>query len=174
MKRLLMLLALVHVGFSQNVVLLDGEPLLVYSQFIKGNASIWTFGLENRTSYPWTTLRLEFNVEGSCNGIPTKWTFPVVSSIGWTKERSMTKQGHELVIPLVNKVDGCSETSTEVRLLTAENYKIRFDGKQWMDLDKERQAVLDRLDRVVEENRKKREIKAAEQKEIQAMNLEVP
>ena len=82
----------------------------------------------------------------------------------------MTKQGHELVIPLVNKVDGCSETSTEVRLLTAENYKIRFDGKQWMDLDKERQAVLDRLDRVVEENRKKREIKAAEQKEIQAMN----
>ena len=64
--------------------------------------------MENHTSSPWRTLKLQFDIGGLCNGDPRQWTLPVVTSLEWAKEGPVSKEYTDTVFSLVGKVDGCN------------------------------------------------------------------
>ena len=91
---------------------LDGGDVLISAQFIRVNeygsyVPELILKLENQTSAPWRTLKVQFDIGGLCNGEPRHWTLPISTSLGWAEDRPFVKEQTDYVVPLVGKVDGC-------------------------------------------------------------------
>src|ERR1700692_3397890 len=91
---------------------LDDGSIRIRAEFLRTNGFGSTVPelavkIENQTSSPWRTLKLQFEVGGLCSGEPRQWIVLVVTSLGWTEDHPFIKEHTQLVIPLVGKVDGC-------------------------------------------------------------------
>ncbi len=129
-------------------LLLDDGDILIRAQFIRQNEfgsylPELAYTLTNRTSSPWRTLKLQFDIGGLCNGERRQWTVPVVTSLGWAEDHQLVREYRDTVTPLVGEVDGCKAEIIKGSLLLAESFKIRIDGvlHERVDLAKELQEV---------------------------------
>jgi hypothetical protein len=135
--------AAVMFGEDINVPLERGSIIIVDPHFITENDGRFTpdltFTIVNRTSGPWNTLKLQFDMGGLCSGEPRQWSRTVVMPLGWMQEQPLKRQYRDLIIPLVGKVDGCHTEIIKASLVLAENPKVRFDGVTGERVDLEKQ-----------------------------------
>ena len=153
--------------FGEDITLpLNDGTILISAQFIRPNeyqqGSDWpelTLTIKNQTSYPWQTLKVQFDIGGLCNGEPRQWTVPVLTSLGWSGDHPFVKEYKDVVFSLVGKVDGCKSEIIKAKLILAENSKTRIDGStdERVDLEKQRSD----LDKQLQEIKAKRDAEAA-------------
>jgi flagellar biosynthesis GTPase FlhF len=132
----------------------DGTVLISHARFIRNGQYTDSkipelfFVMENRTSSPWRTLKLQFDIGGLCNGEPRQWTLPVVTSLGWAKELPVSKEYTDTVFSLVGKVDGCKTEIIKASLVLAENPKTEINGLtgERVDLEKQLQELKAKQD----------------------------
>ncbi len=154
---------------------LDDGNILVRAVFIRVNE----FGayvpelaikIKNQTSSPWSSLNLQFDMGGVCNGEIRQWSRTVlVGGLGYYADEPVVKEINDLVVPLVGKVDGCKTEIIKAKLLYAESRKVRIDGVtgKRVDLEKELQEIKAKRDAEAaaqaEADQKAAEIQAAEE-----------
>jgi hypothetical protein len=106
----------------------DGN-ILVHARFIRegdyGFVPELAYTLTNRTSLPWESLKLEFDIGGLCNGKPTQWAFSVGTSLGWIESHEVVKESVPSIplLSLVGKVENCYTEIIRVRLILAASFK---------------------------------------------------
>ena len=124
----------------------------------------------NRTSSPWRTLKMQFDIEGSCGPEPRHWSDTLVFGLGWMPTAPINEPREDLVIPLVGKVDGCRSESISAHLLLAESFTVRIDGVTGERVDLEEQARKTKAKEEEQARKAKDEedAKAAEAARIQA------
>jgi flagellar biosynthesis GTPase FlhF len=109
-------------------ILISRATFIRDSQYTDSKIPELLFLIANHTSSPWRTLKLQFDIGGLCNGEPRQWTLPVVTSLGWAKEFTVSKEYKDTVFSLVGKVDGCKAEIIKASLVLAENSKTRING----------------------------------------------
>jgi hypothetical protein len=137
MRSLFVALAFTAILYGEDIAipLQDGNLILANPTFIRVNDR-GTFvpelvvQMKNETSFPWRTIKLEFDIGGLCNGEPRQWTVAAVTSLGWLKEQPVIKEYKDYMIPLVGKVDGCKTEVFKARLIYAEYQNTRVNGKR--------------------------------------------
>ena len=116
----------------------DGMLVVRDASFIRRNAKgafipELSFTLQNTTSSPWDKVALRFDLDGTCKSditgsrLERHWKLPVLMSIGWSKEKPVTEQYSETISSLFGKVDECV-LDMNVKLVLAENHRLRIDG----------------------------------------------
>jgi hypothetical protein len=143
----LMVFAVVTFADEISIPLEGGSIIIEDPRFIHNiygsDSPMLTFALVNRTSEFWRILKLQFQMEGLCKGGERRqWSRTIVTSLGYMSEQPLSKSFHEMVTPLVGKVDGCRTEKIKATLLSAENSKVRIDGEtgERVDLVAERKA----------------------------------
>ena len=69
-------------GTDITVPLEDGTIEIQNAQLQTGVAEL-SFTLRNRTSFPWTKLKLQFEVDARCNGEQRHWSGIEQTFLGW-------------------------------------------------------------------------------------------
>jgi Skp family chaperone for outer membrane proteins len=115
-----------------------------------------SFTLRNRTSSPWTKLKLQFEIDARCSGEARHWSRTEETFLGWIGDPAfqhvnLTEEGKEKASLTVRtysgrmlfpqgRVDGCVAETIKATLVEAENSKVRIDGVtgERIDLEKQR------------------------------------
>jgi len=142
-----------------------------------------SFTLRNRTSSPWTKLKLRFEIHAICNGEQKHWDRTEETSLGWlgdpafqgTEDIALREKGSwtvrdytdRMVFPQ-GRVAGCANETISATLLEAENSKVRIDGYtgERIDLEKQRAseaAAQAEQERIAAKERVEHERAAAEE-----------
>jgi hypothetical protein len=156
------LAAFTSIMYGQDITIpIEGGNIVIRPQFIRVNQynsyiPELSFQLKNETSYPWNTIKLQFEIGGFCNGEPRTWSIPAVTSLGYLDDHPIVKSYVDTVIPLVGKVDGCRAEVITAHLVLAENSKFKIGGLTGEKVDLERQ---------LQELKAKRDVEAAAQAE---------
>jgi len=159
----------VSVLYADDITLpLDDGTIVIGAQFIRVNQygtliPELALKITNKTSSPWRTLKLEFDVGGTCKGEPRQWMLPVSTSLGWLEGHVVVKDYVDTSIPLMGKVDGCITEIIKARLILAENMNTRIDGVSGERVD---------LAAQLREIEKKQEADAATQAERESLAKE--
>ncbi|MBZ5618727.1 MAG: hypothetical protein LAQ69_08400 [Acidobacteriia bacterium] len=116
-----------------------------------------SYRIVNRTLYSWTTVKLQFEISGSCDGSPRHWSATEVGSVGSSDDPAtpFIQNFRDQIIPLVGKVNGCSAVISGVKLLLAENANFRIDGVTGERIDFAKRAAAAALARRKRESEQK-------------------
>jgi hypothetical protein len=120
-------------GEDITIPLDDGRLVIRDAQFIRVNnfrdyVPELSFRMTNETSSPWRTVKLRFNVDGTCNGEPHRWSFSAEVGIAYMASPPVMESYFNTIDPLVGKVDGCKAETIKASLVTAESPKVRING----------------------------------------------
>jgi hypothetical protein len=116
-----------------------------------------SFTLRNRTSTPWTKLKLQFEIDARCNVGHRHWSRTEETFLGWmgdpaVQNVNLSEEGKEKVSLTVRaysgrmlfpqgRVDGCRVETIKATLVGAENSRVRFDGVTGTRIDLEKQRA---------------------------------
>jgi hypothetical protein len=167
-------------GDSDIIVPLDeGRVVIQNPRFIRENISKGgplvpelAFTLVNETSSSWSSIKLQFDMGGLCNGQPRQWAQSVAMSLGWMQDRPIVREFKDTVIPLLGQVDGCRTEVIKARLVSAQSARVRIDGTtgERVDLEQELQEIRAKQEAEAavkaEAQRKAAEAKAEEEKRV--------
>jgi hypothetical protein len=164
--------SVMHAVDDITIPLQDGS-IVIRPQFIRVSefgsfVPELSFRIQNRTSCPWVTIKLQFDIGGLCNGEPRQWSIPAVTSLGWWEKGPFSNEYKNTVISLIGKVDGCATEIIRASLVSAESpayggcQKLRIDGVAGEPIDLGRQL------QDIKTKREAEEAASAEQERIAA------
>jgi anti-sigma28 factor (negative regulator of flagellin synthesis) len=154
-----------HWSANPITIPLDGGTAVIQdARFIRLNdfgdfVPELSFAIVNRT-LSWWSLKLQFDVSGSCGGGRREWSIPTTMTLV-NNPTSVTHK--DSVIPLFGKVDGCHSDSIAAKLVAAENANIRIDGATGERIDLTAKREAEQLAREAEIANRTERIRAAAQ-----------
>src|ERR1035438_10531848 len=127
---------------------LDGGKLTVVAQFIERDIfAVYvpelSFRMTNETSSAWRTIKLQFDIDGICNGDSRHWSFSASVGVAHMASGPVVESYSNSITSLFGKVDGCKADIIKASLLTAENSKVRINGVtgERVDLEEDRRKI---------------------------------
>jgi hypothetical protein len=135
-------------GSDDITIPLEGGHIVIRPHFIRVDQygsyiPELSFRIQNQTSQPWKSIKLQFNIGGLCNGQPRQWSISALTSVGWSANESISNGYTDTSIPLMGEIDGCKTEIIKAALILAENAKVSIDGVtgELTDLEKQLQEI---------------------------------
>lgn len=125
---------------------------------------VLTFEVVNRSTAPWGTLHIRFDIEATCSGEQLKLNTVVFTDIEWAQGKEISRSARGVLPKAPATMEHCSVTALRPSLSFAANshYIVDADTGTTRDLDAERKEAAELAREADELARKEEATRAAE------------